>query len=259
MTERYRKIGRSPLLDTTLAQARHLAERLSCPVLVGMRYGRPTFDEMLREARRLDLARIVVLPMAPLTVSSYLVALARAAASLADQEGGEAPEFLAVPEYGTHPKYVEAVVEAIRATAESILHHPDTAVILSAHSLPKVVVDREPAYPHRHEVSTRLIGERLGNSCRLAYQSQGTEGEWLGPSVAEALRQCVNEGVNRVVVVPAWFLSEHTETLYDLDQQARAEAKRLKLDFIRIPTLGTQPSLIRTLQALTESAYRWSE
>jgi ferrochelatase len=246
MERRYRAIGRSPLLDITRAQAAALAERLGLPVFVGMRLFRPELSEAIAEAARAQVRRLCVLPLAPFSVHVYSRAAERAVA-----ESGTAIELVPAAPFGTDPSFTEAEAQAIEPY---LAREPDELLILTAHSLPESVIAAGDPYRTLVEASAEAIGRRLGCPYELAYQSQGADGgAWLGPDLRSVLENARKQGRTRVVVAPFGFLSDHVETRYDLDIEARGWAAELDLEFQRVPALNTDPHLIG---ALAEAAWR---
>jgi ferrochelatase len=105
------------------------------------------------------------------------------------------------------------------------------------------------------ERSAQKISARLGRSFVLAYQSQGADaGDWLGPDLRSALTAAKRRGKRRVVIGPMGFLTDHVETLYDLDIEARAWAAAFGLEFERVPALNAAPGLIAALEAVARRA-----
>jgi ferrochelatase len=99
----------------------------------------------------------------------------------------------------------------------------------------------------------------LGRPFVLAYQSQGADGgDWLGPDLRRVLDELREKGTKRLVIAPIGFLSDHVETLYDLDIEARGWAGELGLEFCRVPALNTAPSLISALDKAVRRAFRLS-
>jgi ferrochelatase len=242
---RYEAIGGSPLLSVTNAQADALAAELGVPVLVGMRLWDPSVESALERAAGQGLERLCVLPLAPFSVHVYWQAAQRSEATLRER-GQKTPELVSAPPWGTHPAFVAAHAEAIRAHA-----HPEALVLLTAHSLPLVALRGGDPYERLVRESAAAIGARLGRPFELAFQSQG-EGtaEWLGPDLPSVLARARDAGARRVAIAPFGFLGEHVETLYDLDIEARRIAGGLGLQFERVPALGTARGLIDALEDL---------
>jgi len=242
---RYETIGGSPLLHTTRAQAQALAQRLEAPVLVGMRLWEPGVEQALAGAAALGLRRMVVIALAPFSQHVYWEAANKAA-----QQAASSLELLPSEAWGEEPAFIAAHAELI---AE---HAPEGAsLVLSAHSLPSVAIQRGDPYARLVEASAKALSARLGRDARLCYQSQGADGgEWLGPGVRETLSAIAGQGQRSVVWAPFGFLADHVETLYDLDVEARAIAQELGLDFVRVPALNVHPGLIDALSAVARRA-----
>jgi ferrochelatase len=239
LRHRYEAIGgSSPLLGTTLEQARALAKRLEAPVLVGMRLWEPGVEQALAGASALGLTRLVVIALAPFSQHVYWDAALKVA-----RESSSSITLVPSLPYAEEPAFVQAHVDLIER------HVPAGArVVVSAHSLPRVAIERGDPYARLVEGSARAVAERLGRPVRLCYQSQGADGgEWLGPSVRETLSALRAEGDGVVGWAPFGFLADHVETLYDLDVEARAVAKELGLTLVRVPALNLHPGLTEAL------------
>jgi ferrochelatase len=251
LEHRYSAIGGSPLLRVTNEQASLLAAKLGVPVFVGMRLWKPELSEAVAQAVRAGVKRLCVLPLAPFSVHVYAKAAERACAEL----GAELELVLATP-FGASGGFVAAQVDAIRPHLKST---QTEALVLTAHSLPMSVVNAGDPYREQVEASARAIAERLRVPFVLAYQSQGADGgDWLGPDLRQVLTELSDQGKARVVVAPIGFLSDHVETLYDLDIEARGWAGELGLGFDRVPALNTAPALISALEEAARRAFRLS-
>ena len=249
LRRRYDEIGGSPLLALTDAQASALSRALDLPVFVAMRLWQPRVEQVV--AKLGEYERLCVLPLAPFSAHVYNAAARAAFESLASQR---LPRPVFVDNWGLDPGLIQAHVAAIRP----ILERADNTaeLVLSAHSLPKLVIDRGDPYARLVEAAARRIGEELGRPVRLSYQSQGVDGgEWLGPDLAETLRALSASGVRSVVLAPFGFLADHVETLYDVDIEAKQLAEQLGLQFLRVPALNTHPQLIQTMAELVRRAF----
>jgi ferrochelatase len=248
VTRRYSLIGRSPLLDVTRAQGEALARALDLPVLVGMRLSDPSVESALLEAGRAFVERLCLLPLAPFSVHVYQQAAERSARELRER-GEQVPELVPVEAWGEHDTFVGAHAELIRKHAPT-----DASLILTAHSLPSRAIAGGDPYDTLARRCADAIGRKLDRSYHLAYQSQGADGgDWLGPDLRTTLEQLARQGQRRIALAPFGFLTEHVETLYDLDVEARAWAAELGIELTRVPAIGTHPGLI---QALAEVARR---
>jgi ferrochelatase len=233
----------------TLDQAALVGERLGIPALVGMRLSEPSVELALSRAEGLGLDRLALVPLAPFSVHVYAAHAERVAAERRAR-GKRTPKLLAVPAWGLHPALIRAHAELIRPALDS-----ETALVLTAHSLPLAVIQRGDGYATEVEASARAIAGSLGTPFTLAYQSQGADGGgWLGPTLEEALESARAQGRRRVAVAPFGFLGEHVETLYDLDIEAKRSCDALGLELVRVPALGRASGLVDALEDLVRRA-----
>lgn len=247
---RYERIGQSPLLKQTEHLAQLVEARLQTPTRVAMRLWKPRVEEVLADLPAASL--ICCVPLAPWSVEVYERAALHSLTQL--------PQKLSlhtVEPWGTHPSWIQTWVERISthlSQNETHLRAP-YRVLLTAHSLPQRVIDQGDLYAKRFEQCAQAIAQQLGGDCRIAYQSQGAQdGQWLGPSLEDALHEAARDSIGTVVVAPVGFLCEHVETLYDLDIEARAWAEELGLEFSRVSTPHDDPLLVETIAALVQSA-----
>lgn len=249
MIRRYDAIGGSPLLKITSEQAAALSSRLGRPCLVAMRLWAPRVDAvlpLLPEAVR----RVCLLPLAPFSVPVYDSA-ARAAAAKFGADSGRTFEFVGVPPWGEDPGFVAASAALIRRHLPAAAGTPKHALVLTAHSLPLVAIRSGDLYADQVSACAQLIGQELNLPVTLAYQSQGDGGgEWLGPDLGAVLSELKRRDTTHVTVAPFGFLSDHVETLYDLDIEAKSVASSLGLDYTRVPALNTDPALIEAMAQL---------
>ncbi len=264
--QRYALIGgRSPLLEHTQAQARALEAYLreqwgkSIPVFVGMRHWHPYIRDVVPEIVAQGAEYIVAIPMAPhysrISVGAYRHALNEA---LAEVE--RPPKVAFVERWGSHPRFVRAVADRVR---EALARFPvdvreQVAVVFTAHSLPKRIVEMGDPYPQELAESARLVARTVGlGTWHLAYQSAGASRvPWLGPDVGEVIEDLARAGVRHVLVVPVGFVCDHVEVLYDIDIELRQRAESLGVHMERTESLNDSPGLIATLAALVEERLR---
>ena len=255
LRHRYEAIGGSPLLRVTAEQARALEVRTGLPVLLGMRLWEPSVEDAFREAARRGIARLVLVPLAPFSVDVYGAAARRSLEVVRPELGNATPELVVCEPWGCEPAFVEA--QAALLSAQLRIDSRDSAVMLTAHSLPLVAIRAGDRYQAEVDASARAIADRLGRPCELAYQSQGADGgEWLGPDLRQTFERLAQQGVRQITLSPFGFLADHVETLFDLDIEARAWAADLGLGFERVPALNTAPGLIDALGTVATRALR---
>ncbi len=261
--DRYAKIGgRSPLLDISSAQAKALEARLnrdggSFRCYVGMRNWRPRIRDVYATMVSDGLDRIVVLPLTPYhsrrSVGAYFRAVQETEIKL-----GAPPQLAYVDSWNTEPALVDAFARKIEEGLERLAARGfhDPAVVFTAHSLPKKLMEEGDDYEAELRETMGLILKRTPHvRARMAYQSAGrTDEPWLGPSLDETLAALVKEGEKAVFVVPFGFISDHLELLYDLDIEARETAEHLGMAFDRAESLNTDSKFIDAMAAAVGSA-----
>jgi protoporphyrin/coproporphyrin ferrochelatase len=256
--ERYRATGgKSPVLEITQALAAKVEARRPVRVFVGLRHWHPFIAEAWADVIEYQPDRVMGICMAPqysaMTVGKYLEKLADART---DVGGGEFP-LSAVKSWATHPGLVaglaDRVIEALdRFPAQQ---QPAVPVLFTAHSLPERILRDGDPYPDEVRATMEAVIGRLpaGQRSTFAYQSQGRSPEpWLGPEVEPTLDALAADGVPGVVIAPIGFLSDHVETLYDIDIEFRARAEKLGLRLERMAMLNDSDALADTLVALLD-------
>jgi ferrochelatase len=259
VTSRFETIGGSPLLRITREQAAALEARLGLPVVVGMRLWSPTIETALREAHARGVRRVLSLPLAPQSVHVYHAAARVAVSALAKE--GVALDLVEAPSWGTEPLLVDAFSRAIdRGLSKWPEEQRDrVAIVLSAHSLPvRVIASGDPYERDFRAMADAVVAHRAEPSrvVRIAFQSQGMDGgEWLGPDLPTTFSSLARDGVANVLVCAIGFLSDHIETLYDLDIEAKSIAKDAGIVRLeRAPSLDADAGLIDALEAITKRA-----
>ena len=254
----YRRLGgRSPLLDQTEAQARALQEELADPaikVFVSMRYWHPMTEEAVGAVEHFDPGKIVLLPLYPqfsstTTASSFRewdrVARGRLRATTAR-----------ICCYPDDPGFAAASVAPI-ADILARWEGPEPRILYSAHGVPKAFIEAGDPYRSQVERSVAAIRAALGRDDldhAICYQSRVGPLEWIGPYTDREIERAGAEG-QPVIVVPVAFVSEHSETLVELDEEYRELARRSGVPaYERAATVGTHPAFIGGLAALVDRA-----
>jgi len=258
--EIYRRIGgASPLTTNTEAQARALEAVLGPQnrCFIAMRYWHPTSEEAAREVACWGADEIVCLPLYPqfsTTTTASSVAAWRAAAARC---GIDRPLRL-VCCYPSDPDFIEAVAQLVRPVLDLAAgYEKPPRLLLTAHGLPKKIVSAGDPYQKQVEATAAAVMAAL-NQPRLdwtaCYQSRVGPLEWIGPSTDDEIRRAGRDRVP-IVVAPISFVSEHSETLVELDLDYRDLAAASGVPaYHRVPTVGTEPGFIRSLAGLVRRA-----
>lgn len=262
--ELYRSIGGgSPIRRWTEAQSAGVEERLRAsgrPAVVraAMNCSNPMVEDVVRGLASQGVRRFLALPLYPhYSLTTTKGALERSRAAVRSLAPGA--EFHELGSWPTHPGFVAAHAEAIR---EEMARFPDPRpekihLLYSAHSIPKKLVTREgDPYPREVEASLAAINAALGNRSpwSLAYQSKLGPVEWLGPATLDAIRELGRGRVPQVLAVPIAFVSDHVETLYEIDQLFGEEAKQAGIEYFRrTPGLNDRPTFLAALADIASS------
>ena len=244
--------GASPILKETEAQANALKAVLGTEyeVLIAMRYWHPLTDETARRVRDLAPERVVLLPLYPQfsTTTTQSSIDAWRAADVAIPTGE-------IESYPTEPGFIAALVRRTREALAQVQGRP--RVLFSAHGLPKKFVDDGDPYAAQVEETVAAVVKALAMpelDHVVCYQSRIGPLEWLKPYTADEIRTAAH-AKRPIVVVPVAFVSEHSETLVELDMDYRELAEREGAPaYVRAPTVGTDPDFIAGLARLVRVA-----
>lgn len=258
--KRYDVIGRSPLIDITLAQANALQRLLddehgagAFHVRAGMQHSDPRIAVAVDELASLGVHTVLGVVLAPQYSPIILAGYERAAT--AARESHPDVDLRIAGAWHTIPAWIDSLSNRLRAALNALPAAASNApVIFTAHSLPRAVVDRDPAYIEQLRETAAAVAARTGlatGQWQFAYQSAGhTPEPWLTPDVKDLLPAMRDRGVTTVVVAPVQFLSDHLEILYDIDVAAVEEARSLGIDMRRIEMPNSSPELIEALAAV---------
>lgn len=263
-TENYALLGgKSPLLELTRAQGTALEAALpeyEAKCFIAMRYWHPFSEQTAREVRDWDPDEVLLLPLYPqystTTTGSSLSAWREAAARV-----GLMKPVTSLCCYHQDPAYIAAMAGLVRTTYDAARaeHGPHAAlrVLFSAHGLPEVIVTRGDPYQHQIEQTVAAVIASLaipGLDAAICYQSRATPQKWIGPSTEEELERAAHDKT-AVIVVPIAFVSEHSETLVELDVEYRELAHKLGVPhYHRVPAANSDPAFIAALAGLVRQA-----
>jgi len=254
--EHYRQIGgKSPLLDWSERQARALQSRLgtSWQTYVLMRYTAPRSQEVLWQIRNDGIEQALVLPLYPqyaeATSGSSIADFQQAAATLFPELA-----YAVIPQWYDWPAYLDALAARID---EGLQQFPaerrgEVPLLFSAHAMPQKVVDRGDPYLGQVLATVSSLVQRFPErEWHLGFQSRSGPVRWTGPALTALLDKFAKTGRNEVLVVPVSFVSDHVETLYEIDIELRAEALQRGLrQLVRSPSLNDHDDFIEALAEL---------
>lgn len=245
--------GGSPIQRLTMAQAGALESalqpHLDARVIVAMRYWHPDTREAIAALEMQPCDELVLLPLYP----HY--SFATTGSSLKEWNRLYKPNVPVhlIDHFYDHPDYVAGIVERINAVLAKVPDPSSVLLVFSAHGLPMALIEKGDPYPKQIEATVQLV-RQLGawtNPHILCFQSRVGPQKWLQPSLTGTIDNLAKEGVRRMLVVPISFLTEHIETLYEINIEARHQAEALGIhDFYMMPALNDSPLLIRALADL---------
>ncbi len=262
----YAKIGgASPILILTTAQASGLEHRLvergrDVAVGIAMRYSAPAADEALLAMRDAGVTRLIALTLYPhysrATTGSSVNELRRAM----ERTGIDLPLAI-IDRYPTHPGYLDAVAENAKACLRTVPEdrRGRATVLFSAHSMPQKIINEGDPYVDEIEACVAGVRERIGRDqpWRLSYQSRSGPVEWVGPGTEAVIKEMAERKVRDVVVIPIAFVSDHIETLYEIDLLYGDQARALGIDgYRRSASLNDSPRFLDALADLVVEALR---
>jgi protoporphyrin/coproporphyrin ferrochelatase len=264
---RYGLIGGSPLLRITREQVAALQEELNghngsrFRVVAGMRFAPPYIADVIPEAAfdAQQLIGVIMSPQfSPIIMSGYVRALESAVASLQRHD----LELKIAGAWHLQPYFLQALADRVQ---EALNRFPPEVrervpVLLTAHSMPRRVVEKEPDYIDSLKETAAAVAGLAGipsERWMFCYQSAGhTPEEWLKPDFADVMPELRAAGHTHVLIAPVQFLADHLEILYDIEIGAREQAEMAGIQFARTESLNTSPLFIKALAAVIEETMR---
>lgn len=254
--ERYKIIGGgSPQLKWTRLEAdamiSNLRQRyLGATAYIGMRYTPPLVEEAFEQAVADGCKHLLLLPLYPhYTLATTGTSFEVAARWLKNNNPDMTVSM--IPHWHTHPGYISLLRDKIEGAFAKALDRDSAQLLFSAHSLPAKLVAQGDPYEKQINKTVKLAGE--GYDYLLSYQSQTGPVKWLGPPTPDVIRELAGRGVKEIVIVPVSFVSDHIETLHEIDIEFREYAEEAGIEnFIRTESFNDDPrfgSLLANLVA----------
>ena len=252
--------GKSPILANTRRQAealeRELQRDLDAKVTIAMRYWHPMTTAAIAEMAEFAPEDLVLLPLYP-QYSKTTTGSSVNEWNRCFERNGWRPNVRLIATFYEDPAYLDSVVSAINACLGDDDDLADLDMVFSAHSVPIAVIDGGDPYQRQIEHTVDLVWERGRWPSRrhTCYQSKVGASKWLRPSMHETVKKLAEAGSKHVLVVPISFVSDHVETLHEIDIEHRQQARELGIgDFRMMPGLNDSPEFIRALAGLVRSA-----
>jgi ferrochelatase len=264
----YEHIGFSPIIPTTLLQVEALrtalgGRGLTPKIHVVMRYTAPRAAQVARQIAADPPGRLVALALYPHYSGSTTGSSFNELSGALGQVGLGRLPVRYIPAFYDHPRFLAAVASLVREAIAQVRDPARAHIIFSAHGLPSsYFLDGDP-YPTQVQDTVRLLMRQLEwpGTYSLAYQSKVGPVRWLTPSTDNEIRRLATAGTRELVVVPVAFVSDHIETLYEIDVEFREVAEKLGAHLYRTKPLDVHPDFIECLsdvvaQAFADDTYR---
>jgi protoporphyrin/coproporphyrin ferrochelatase len=259
----YRQIGGgSPLRRITDEQARALESELAgrgieAGVYVGMRYWHPFLEDAFAKIVEDRVDNLIVLPLYPQFSISTTGSSLNRIQDLVHENGGRVPRMSVIRSWHEDENYVTELAVMIEEEAAGFSDLGDDGfhIVFSAHSVPVRYIEEGDPYLEQTRRTVEMVMERVAASRphHLSFQSKVGPVEWLRPSTDEIIRTLAGQGVRQMLLVPISFVSEHIETLYELDILYRKTAEEAGLvEYRRVSALNCRPAFIRALADLVQ-------
>jgi protoporphyrin/coproporphyrin ferrochelatase len=240
LVSRYRSLGiedSNPLNAITEATRAALQEELGVPVYTGMKHWTPHIAEAVSAAVEGGATRLIGLVLAPhysrLSIAGYKE-------QLEDALNGRAQVDF-IDSWHDDDGFISFLADRVRGT--------DAHVVFTAHSLPARIIGEGDPYKDQLLETARLVADRAGvDDWSFSFQSESPTGEpWLGPDILDHLDELKATGVDKVLVCPVGFVSDHLEIRWDIDNEAQDKAREIGLELDRIEMPNDDPRFVRTL------------
>lgn len=259
--EIYRKIGgRSPILENTEAQARALEKELAdlgtIKCFVCMRYWHPFADEVVDAVKNFAPDKIILLPLYPQFSTTTTASSIKAWEDACRAANFEVPAKM-VDYYPEEAGFIKTLTEGACAAYARAKKHGAPRFLFSAHGLPEKIIEAGDPYQFQCEQTAAALFKEIRipeTESVLCYQSRVGPLKWIGPTADEEIARAGRDRVP-VIIVPIAFVSEHSETLYEIDILFRELAAKAGVPYFeRVATVGTSPAFIEGLGRLV----RWA-
>ncbi|MCX8026338.1 MAG: ferrochelatase [Thermodesulfovibrionales bacterium] len=242
--------GKSPLIEITNQQAHCLEQLLKTngydiTVKTGMRYWHPFIEDTLRGMKQEGINEVIGLSLYPQYSKATSGSTIKAFETSADRLG---LRHKSIKYWYDHPSYIDVLSEFIKEGMQ--LFNTTPFILFSAHSLPQRFVDEGDPYIQHTEKTIKLVVDRIGlatSQYGLAFQSKTGPVKWVEPSTEDTLHRLAKKGIKDVLIVPVSFVSDHIETLYEIDMVYGKLSASLGINMKRTESFNTDSRFINAL------------
>ena len=248
--------GASPYNESAFRLFRNLEESLprneiQLPLFIGMRNWHPFLKETLSEIKKRGLKKGLGVVLAPQRSEASFERYVQSVEEAKKVVSACEIEYDYLKPWYDHWLFIEAQVDQIRKVDD-----PSAHLLFSAHSIPLEVAQKS-RYREEVKMASELVAKKLNHrQWSVAYQSRSgnPRDPWLGPDVCSAIRELKAGGESTVILVPIGFLCDNAEILYDLDVEAKAEAEKIGIRYLRASTVMDHPTLAEMFSELIRGA-----
>jgi len=246
--------GKSPILEETESQKKLLEEKLNSKnedeykVFVVMRYWRPFAKDVVGDVKKYNPDEVILLPLYPQFSTATSESSIKEWNDNAKKAGLTAP-VKTICCYPQQKDFIDSHVNLLKKACEKLSDIKNSRILFSAHGLPKRVIDKGDPYQYQINLTAESIMKKMDIDIdwNVCYQSKVGRLEWIGPSTDSEIERAAKDGV-AIIIIPIAFVSEHSETLVELDIEYKelADNKGVK-EYIRVATLSADSCFIKSL------------
>jgi protoporphyrin/coproporphyrin ferrochelatase len=259
--------GTSPLLRITMAQATALETLLNkempCKVFVAMRYWHPFIEEVLDEISKEQYEQIIMVPLFPQYSETTTGSFLEHFKEVAHLRNLDMSRIKYVKSYQTNGNYLNAMIDRLHETIQrnAINLADNAAIVVSAHSIPKSMVERGDPYPQQIKETYEGLESKIAHHISaavpvvLGFQSKIRPFQWLKPAVIDVVEDLAGKGMKTVIVVPLSFVADNMETLFELGVTIKREALKKGIkNYYLVECVNDHEKFIRCLHELVMRA-----
>lgn len=251
--------NKSPILEETIKQKNALTISLQAQtnfdfeIFICMRYWHPRSREVISKVKEYNPTEVVLLPLYP----QFSTTTTGSSIKEFKQSFGKTNmPIKTINSYYEDENFIKAHVTLIKIELKKLKTSSNYRILFSAHGLPEKIIKQGDQYQFQIEQTVKKVVKSLAIDkldYKITYQSRVGPVKWLEPNTEDEIIKAGIEGKS-LIIVPIAFVSEHVETLVELDIEYKEVAKRYKIEYFRVPTLSTNEFFIEALRDLVMKA-----